>query len=115
MATDKQWRAAVQAVLDIHAPHRIYNECGHNHSDEDGEAFDVLDVDDVGMVCEAGYLYSVCSECCTDQDGDQTERCADTHKHDREDNAYCRTVWAMVGALGLPGSFAGEFFPGEDQ
>jgi hypothetical protein len=56
--------AALAAVLAIHREHRIYDECGHKHSE--GEA-GVIDLEDVGLTCEAGYLYSVCYACETDE------------------------------------------------
>lgn len=45
-----------------HAEHRIYDECEHDHlPGEPG----VIEVQEVGLVCEEGYMYSVCFDCHT--------------------------------------------------
>lgn len=67
--------ATIQRVRDRHSEYRIYDECGHGHdADEPGIGYAV----EIGFVCEDGYMYSVCRECCT-ADGAHTEHCATDH------------------------------------
>jgi hypothetical protein len=63
---------ALRAVVELHSEFRIYDECSHQHTDEEVTAGTAFDVEDVGITCEEGYLYSVCKKCHTD-DGDVTE------------------------------------------
>jgi hypothetical protein len=65
-------------VRELHPEFRIYGECGHKHAEGDEG---VVNVNDVGLVCEDGFMYSVCRECCTDGHGNQTEECASAHDH----------------------------------
>ena len=61
--------ARLAAVMAIHKPFGVYDECGHDHqSGEDG----TFEVPDVGTVCAAGPLYRVCTACHT-VDGVLTE------------------------------------------
>lgn len=84
---------ALRAVLDLHKPFRIYDECGHNHAE--GEA-GVIEVEEIGLVCEDGYQYSICGECCAD-DVYQKEECGSDHHHP----CYpCPTVRAITSVLG---------------
>jgi hypothetical protein len=65
----------IQRVRDRHSEYRIYDECGHGHdADEPGIGYAA----EIGFVCEDGYMYSVCRECCT-ADGEHTEHCATDH------------------------------------
>lgn len=85
---------ALRAVLDEHTPTPIYAECGHDH--DEGEA-GVVDIDPIGLVCQDGYMYDICRECCMDAD-EQIESCADHH-----DNRHCwpcRTVRKITKAIG---------------
>jgi hypothetical protein len=108
MSDSNLWRKAIQDIIAMHAPKRIYAECGHDHTVEDDEEWAILDVDEIGLVCEAGYRYSVCGECCADSDGNQLEECADTHKHTPADTVYCRTVRAVAARIGMRGVYCGE-------
>lgn len=81
-------------VLDLHREHRIYERCGHTH--QPGEP-NVLDVDEVGYVCEDGYIYSICWCCCTGETGFQSESCASDH----EGCWPCATVEAVAAGLGI--------------
>ena len=72
--------AGLKRIQDLHAEHRIYDECGHRHTEVDDF---VRDIADVGLVCEEGYLYSACKHCCLDACGDQTEECVSSHDHSR--------------------------------
>lgn len=83
--------AALHSVLNRHRPRGIYQECDHEHTDEDLAAGLCLDIDEVGYVCQVGLMYSVCSECCSDGDYAQGERCADGHEH-HLDGPICMTV-----------------------
>lgn len=94
--------AALRDVLDLHAPRRIYTECDCEppHTYEDVEVGHALEVDDVGLVCEDGFMYPICRECCTDEDGHhQTEECANYHHHDRGERTSCPTVKLITDAL----------------
>ena len=84
--------AAVDAVLALHRPHRIYDECDHAHEDRAG----VIDCGEF-LTCEDSYMYSICRECCT-LFGHQTEQCAGEHEHGRDDR-ICPTYRAVSAAL----------------
>lgn len=79
-------RAEVLAeVAALHRPWRIYDECGHDHTDEDYEAGRCIEVSEIGYVCDDGLMYVICRECCCDYDGFnywQTESCANGHNLD---------------------------------
>ncbi len=75
-------RFAVEAVLALHSEFRIYDECGHEHSQEEVDAGTAVNCDGADFVtCRDGYAYSVCRACCTDG-WSQTEECASHHDHD---------------------------------
>lgn len=92
---------ALTAVLDEHQPQRIYGECGHTHvADEPGTVL----VDEVGQVCEDGYLYTICGGCCCTEDGDQVLSCSeesDRHERDLLPCWPCGTVRVVARALGI--------------
>lgn len=93
----------VTAVLDLHVPQRLYDACGHDHTD--GEPGVVL-IDEHGYVCADGYQFSVCRECCCDPDGNRGLTCADTHGDvDAAPCWPCPTVRGVARALGLRGSW----------
>lgn len=110
-------RAAVRAVLDIHRVVRIFDECGHHHEyTEDGSVPDGLrEISEIGLVCEEGYQFSICRECCTDPEGAQSQLCELEHDQlgvqVRMNNAGawvvrepcwpCPTVRAIAEALGV--------------
>lgn len=91
-------RNAIRAVLNRHTPKRIFVECGHQHQpDEPG----VIEVEEIGSVCNAGYLYTICGECCS-WDGYQTEHCADNHAQDDHTRCSpCPTVRDIAAELGI--------------
>lgn len=89
--------AALRAVLDLHASHRIYTECDHEHTEEEVEDERAIEVSDIGYTCEDGYLYSVCGACCFDDDNKQTEECT-SHSHG-DDKPLCPTEAVIVAAL----------------
>lgn len=91
--------AALDAVLDQHRPLRIYDECDHDHDDDDLDAGRCIDVSEVGYTCEDGYLYSVCQACCMDDlDTGQREPCADGHDH-RTGDWLCETTERILAAV----------------
>ena len=78
----------IDAALALHSEWGIYDECGHDHTEEDVRTGKAIDVD-VGFTCEEGKVQSVCRECDTD-DGDATEA--------TEDGEWpCPTVKALKG------------------
>ena len=87
--------AAIDAVLALHQPFRIYDECDHDHTEEDiaeGRAVETGEF----VSCHDEYLYSICTACCRDAQGFQTEECADAHFHDK---THCKTAVAISRAL----------------
>jgi len=69
----------IDEIRQLHRPFRIYDECGHKH--EEGEP-GVKEIDEVGLVCEAGFQYEICRACCVDSHLDEmTETCATEHTH----------------------------------
>jgi hypothetical protein len=89
---------AIRAVLDEHPPRRIYDECGHTHTE--GEPGTVT-VDEVGVVCEAGYQYTICRGCCCTDDWEQTGWCGAEHRRDLLPCWPCTTVRVTARALGV--------------
>ena len=86
--------AAVRAVLDLHQPFGIFDECDcEDASLEDGKH---KLVEDVGITCDR--MYNVCRECCCD-DVYQREDCANYHDHNIL-GWQCPTVEAITDALG---------------
>lgn len=91
----------IAAVRSIHREFRIYRECGHEHTDDDLGKPGVIELDDVGVVCQAGSLYSICAACCTDGEF-QREDCADDHPHDDAPCWPCPTLAALDGIQDQP-------------
>lgn len=73
-------KARIDAALHLHRDFKIYDECGHNHTDVDVVSGVAFEMPEVGYVCEQGVQYVVCRACCT-EDGYQTEQCVSTHTH----------------------------------
>lgn len=74
----------IRTVLDVHRPLRIYDDCGHQPHEyaEDGSVpAGMVEIEGVGLVCEEGYQFSICSECCTGMDGYQSQHCESEHDH----------------------------------
>lgn len=69
-------------VAGVHAPHRIYGECGHEHADADVAAGLAVRCGDF-ITCEAAFRQVICRNCCTSGGPAyyQTEECADWHDH----------------------------------
>lgn len=94
-----QSEAILARIRNLHAPHGIYDECGHNH---EGDLFGptepgVRNVPEIGWVCEEGWLYDICRACCTSGDErDQTEDCADHHDH-KSTGWLCATTTILDG------------------
>ena len=70
--------AAVEAALRLHAEFRIYDECGHEHTQDEVDAGTAVDAMEF-VTCEDGYVHSVCRACCTGG-WSQTEECASDHE-----------------------------------
>lgn len=82
------------AVEELHSEFRVYEPCGHEHTDEDVKSGVAKDVPDVGVVCEDGHSYSICRECCTGGSDYQSEECASGH----DLPCYpCRTLRVLEG------------------
>lgn len=73
----EQLQARIDKALALHTESKLYTECGHDHTDDDSD--DLLYVDEVGTVCEDGYLVTICRVCCCTASGDQSEECASHH------------------------------------
>lgn len=71
--------AALDAVLTLHREFRIYDECGHAHTEADLDAGAAIQTADM-VTCQDGYAYSICADCCRDGWG-QAEECASEHDH----------------------------------
>jgi hypothetical protein len=71
----------ITELRELHRPFGIYDECGHDHTEEQLEAGDCLEIDEVGLTCEDGLMYQVCEHCCIKEWFGQTEDCASDHKH----------------------------------
>lgn len=95
MAERDRLREQVQAVRALHRPFRIYDECGHEHTDEDVDQGRAVSIDEVGYTCADGYLYTICRWCCTDGSEYQTETCATNHAAERENCCPCPTARAL--------------------
>jgi hypothetical protein len=101
---------AVEAVLEIHKPFRIFDECDHHHEyAADGSLPEgVQEIENIGLVCEDGYQYSICRSCCTEDSGYQVEHCADVHRHDGPDPCWpCPTARAIAAQFGVGPEFGG--------
>jgi hypothetical protein len=84
----------VLRVRKLHKPFRIYEECDHGFLlPEHGDDVVLIECEDF-TTCEAGYMYSVCAECCCDGVEQQTEECAGGHEHDGS-KPLCRTLAAL--------------------
>lgn len=77
---------SAEDVRKLHTPFKVYDECGHSHEKED-EAAGIVEIDDVGISCEDGVLYTVCREC------DTTDGA--THEYTDEGKWPCRTIEAL--------------------
>lgn len=103
-ANDSSARKVVIHVLGLHRAFRIFEECGHGHQfTENGRLPDgVLNVENVGLTCEDGYLYSICWCCCTEESGYQSEDCGTDHPHEGPEACWpCPTIHAAAKALGV--------------
>jgi hypothetical protein len=83
---------AILKLLDIHRPHKIYDECLH----KDGEVHTLVELDDM-TTCEESLMYEVCHNCCLDSGGYHTEECASGHDH-APDKPLCPTLAALAYA-----------------
>jgi hypothetical protein len=84
-------------IRELHQPHKIFDECGHEHEwNGDGSLPDgVREVEEVGLVCDDGYQYSICWSCCMQGSRYQTEDCLG-HRHGK-DVPQCMTAVILDG------------------
>jgi hypothetical protein len=80
----------------LHKPFGIYDECGHDHTGAEHSRGECIQVDEVGLTCEAGLLYEICLECCYREYIGQSEECAAEHDHDK-DRPICKTAAILEG------------------
>jgi hypothetical protein len=81
-------RAALDRVRALHHRWGLYDDCGHEHADDEPG---VACVEDIGYVCGEGLMRWACFECCCNSES-QTEQCADYH----EDCWPCPTIRAIT-------------------
>lgn len=89
-------QAAIGRVRAIHKPFGIYEECNHDHTDEDVADGQAVNVNEVGLTCDDGLMYRICMECCVDGEEYQSERCMDSHEHSKV-GPICATIAALDG------------------
>ena len=90
-------RAREAAILKLHTTFPIYDDCGHDHSeDKSAVAFEIDGLDK--LTCEDGYQYSVCEHCCIEGSDIATEWCMN-HDHDK-DKPICATVALLTDSQG---------------
>lgn len=85
----------------LHAPFKIYDECDHEHTDEDVAAGRAFAVPKVGYTCK--LIYVCCRSCCCTNDGVQDwpiEDCAIYHKHTRNPDYRCPTAALVADERG---------------
>lgn len=83
---------AIEAVLALHKPIKVYNECDcpdGTHPEE----YEWIDCEDY-VGCENSFSHYACEECCTAWDN-ITEGCSETHSHARALDTRCPTVAAL--------------------
>jgi hypothetical protein len=88
--------AVVDAVLKLHRQHRLYDECGHEHSEDEVRAGLAADAGEF-LACEDGFERKVCRHCCANDGNGQIEDCAVTHLAD--ECWPCSTVQAITREL----------------
>ena len=84
--------SALRAEVDRHSRYGIYDECGHEHT-EDDDALVVVECLDNPYTCEEGLVQAVCHECHTD-DGEVRE-------NTDEGEWPCAFIGRLHSALGL--------------
>ena len=88
--------AALDAVLRLHRPHRIYDECEHEHTEDEVRAGTAVDAGEF-FACEESFERVVCRHCCAADGYGQTEDCATDHAAD--ECWPCPTAQAITRAL----------------
>jgi hypothetical protein len=79
-------------IRELHPPYGIYDICDHEHTDDEAGFGLVFEVDEVGLTCKEGLMYWVCTTCCNDDGGWQTEKCTSSHTHDKNLENICPTI-----------------------
>lgn len=92
----RRMRISLEALAKLHSEFKIFEECSHDHEvDPDQEMIGLYWVEDVGVVCDDGYGYSICRACCV-VNGYQTEECVSSHDHQKY---LCPTDKILKGDL----------------
>lgn len=71
---------ASASATEPHTAIGIYEPCRCDVAETDYQETH-FPVDGVGLTCERGLLFAVCSQCCTGADAEQ--RCSQDHRHGR--------------------------------
>lgn len=88
--------AVADVVLKLHRQHRLYDECGHEHTEDEVRAGLAADAGEF-LACEDGFERVVCRHCCASDGNGQTEDCAVDHLAD--ECWPCLTVQVITRAL----------------
>jgi hypothetical protein len=82
--------AKIARVRELHSEFKIYDPCAHKHIEADLDQGIAKYIEEVGLTCDDGYVFSVCWHCCTDSDYGMTLHCSDSHEHGK-DSPICHT------------------------
>jgi hypothetical protein len=85
----------VQGLRALHCPYGVYDQCSHQHTEND---VDAVYIDGVGLTCDDGLLMTICRHCCTRLMSGQTEDCATDHTH-LPGYALCPTMAIVEGRV----------------
>lgn len=86
----------IHAVIQLHHPWQLYDECGHTHTPDEVDTSQAIEIAEVGRTCQAGYLHTICRHCCAADGVGQTEDCAAHHDH--RGPGWCPTTAALAVA-----------------
>lgn len=95
IARVRELEAQIAAVVAIHRVDTVYDECEHDHAEEDA-ANGVVYAGEAGLTC--AKVHDVCRNCCVNALGGQSDICSDEHQHGPNEPP-CRTI-AALRALG---------------
>lgn len=87
---------ALDEVLKLHSAYRLYDECSHEHTEDEVRAGLATDAGEF-FACEEGFERIVCRHCCAIDGSGQTEDCAVTHLAD--ECWPCPTIQAITRIL----------------
>ena len=89
-AVEESRGEVAREITAIHRPWTVCDDCDHEHTDKEvreGLAFDT----GYSYTCTDAALYIACAECCVNDD-EQTEECADYHRHTLDPDTRCATA-----------------------